>query len=59
MDRERYAKMSREKKDERNRKDRERRMKKKGLANGKQLPNCIVLLSNPHASISDLMECMV
>jgi hypothetical protein len=44
MDRERYAKMSREKKDERNRKDRERRMKKKGLTNGKQLPQLYCLV---------------
>jgi hypothetical protein len=37
MDQERYAKMSREAKDERNRKERERQMKKKALAVGKQL----------------------
>jgi hypothetical protein len=43
MDQKRYAKMSREKKDERNRKDRERRMKK-GLANGKQLPQLYCLV---------------
>jgi hypothetical protein len=35
-DKERYANMSREEKDERNRKERERRRMKKALANGNQ-----------------------
>jgi hypothetical protein len=44
MNRECYAKMSRETKDERIKNDRERRMKKKGLAIGKQLPQLYCLV---------------
>jgi hypothetical protein len=50
VDRECYEKLSREKKDERNRMDRERRLKAKALAIGKNLRQLHFLLTNQCAS---------